>query len=1066
MPTPKDIFTEALDLEPIGRGPFLDEACGDDRDLRSRVEELLAAHDAAGAFMAAPTSDQAVTPTVGASLGSIVEGPGTVIGDYRLLEVIGEGGFGKVFLAEQMQPIVRRVALKILKPGMDSEHVIARFEAERQALARMDHPGIASVFGAGATTTGRPYVVMEYVDGLPITEYCDRHRFEINDRLRLLERTCLAVQHAHQKGIVHRDLKPTNILVTVHDGVPVPKIIDFGIAKAISEPLTDRTLQTGDRQLLGTPQYMSPEQAEFGRADIDTRSDIYALGVVLYELLAGVTPFEPERMRGGSLGDIQDIICNERPPRPSTRLGAMGDEAIPVARIRGVDAIVLRRMLRGDLDWVVLKALEKEPTRRYASASDLAMEIRRVLNSEPITARSPSSLYLLRKFVGRHRVMATAAGLATLAVVGGLVMATIGLQQASTQRDRAREALDVAEDRLWESYLAQARAGRTSDEPGRRFRSLDVLRRAAEIRTSIELRNEAIACMTLNDVHVIDRFTGLPGGTAMGLRRIDRVVYRSGPNEMAVDRLDGTRLQRFDAPTGSTACLFSPDGDYVLARFDPGGPLVVWDVASGEQIIELERQQVLNLGAFDTASPPRWVAIPRRDEMLDIHALPGGAYVRSIGGGMARHALAVDPTGTRVAAGFLEQGLVSIFDLESGEQVEDFELERGVFDLDWSDDGRLVAAAGSDMHVHLFDPEAGTPVAALGGHGGAVVRVDFATGSRVLASYGWDNTTRLWDVRRLEPIVGSIRGQWLSVMADRMLTWRDDLKSLWEYEDGSEFVEFAARGAFGAPRAIGFLPDGAWLVSAGSNGVLLWDAASGVPVATLTEERGRAVAALADGRTIVGVTDEAALAWTVELTSTGSPIVTSERVLAEMPSMKSMRLSQDGTAAVVESRDEIRVIDIESGATRHSLDGYAGLDTPPSLSRDGRWLATGNWSGGPARVRDVRTGETVMEIAAPHVAVCFGGEPEMLIIGLGHEYRAIEPDTWKPRFTHARNNADNLAGPIDFAPGGHTVALTRSRYEIDLLDLQTGRVLATFESPSARAIGDLAFASDGDRIAA
>ncbi|MHC5028486.1 MAG: serine/threonine protein kinase, partial [Planctomycetota bacterium] len=581
MPTPKDIFTEALDLEPIGRGPFLDEACGDDRDLRSRVEELLAAHDAAGAFMAAPTSDQAVTPTVGASLGSIVEGPGTVIGDYRLLEVIGEGGFGKVFLAEQMQPIVRRVALKILKPGMDSEHVIARFEAERQALARMDHPGIASVFGAGATTTGRPYVVMEYVDGLPITEYCDRHRFEINDRLRLLERTCLAVQHAHQKGIVHRDLKPTNILVTVHDGVPVPKIIDFGIAKAISEPLTDRTLQTGDRQLLGTPQYMSPEQAEFGRADIDTRSDIYALGVVLYELLAGVTPFEPERMRGGSLGDIQDIICNERPPRPSTRLGAMGDEAIPVARIRGVDAIVLRRMLRGDLDWVVLKALEKEPTRRYASASDLAMEIRRVLNSEPITARSPSSLYLLRKFVGRHRVMATAAGLATLAVVGGLVMATIGLQQASTQRDRAREALDVAEDRLWESYLAQARAGRTSDEPGRRFRSLDVLRRAAEIRTSIELRNEAIACMTLNDVHVIDRFTGLPGGTAMGLRRIDRVVYRSGPNEMAVDRLDGTRLQRFDAPTGSTACLFSPDGDYVLARFDPGGPLVVWDVASG-----------------------------------------------------------------------------------------------------------------------------------------------------------------------------------------------------------------------------------------------------------------------------------------------------------------------------------------------------------------------------------------------------------------------------------------------------------------------------------------------------
>src|SRR5438874_4484661 len=342
---------------------------------------------------------------------------GTTVGPYKLLEQIGGGGMGVVYMAEQLHPIRRKVALKIIKPGMDSGQVIARFEAERQALTMMDHPNIAKVLDAGTTDAGRPYFVMELVKGIPITDYCDQARLSTRERLELFMLVCNAVQHAHQKGIIHRDLKPSNVLVTLHDDKPVVKVIDFGIAKATGQQLTEKTLFTNFAQMIGTPLYMSPEQAQMSGLDIDTRSDIYSLGVLLYELLTGNTPFEQDRLRTVGLDEVRRIIREEEPARPSTRLSTLGPAAATTSANRGSDPRRLSRLFRGELDWVVMKALEKDRNRRYESPGALAADVGRYLADEPVQACPPSAWYRARKFTRRHKAGLAVAGLVLLFVV-------------------------------------------------------------------------------------------------------------------------------------------------------------------------------------------------------------------------------------------------------------------------------------------------------------------------------------------------------------------------------------------------------------------------------------------------------------------------------------------------------------------------------------------------------------------------------------------------------------------------------------------------------------------------
>ncbi|MHC4214365.1 MAG: serine/threonine protein kinase, partial [Planctomycetota bacterium] len=358
----KSIFSEALEKgTPEERSAYLDRVCGDDSDLRAEFESLLENYDKAGDFLESPPGGSDVT----LDDSPLSEGPGTKIGRYKLLELIGEGGFGVVYMAQQEQPIRRKVALKIIKLGMDTKQVIARFEAERQALAMMEHPNIAKVLDAGATDTGRPYFVMELVKGISITEYCDKNSLDTHQRLKLFMEVCKAVQHAHQKGIIHRDIKPTNVMITLRDdGTGVPKIIDFGIAKATQARLTEKTLFTEFKQFIGTPEYMSPEQAQMSELDIDTRSDIYSLGVLLYELLTGSTPLEVKKLRSAAYDEMLKTIRETEPPKPSTRLSTLGEELTEVAKHRDAHPAELCKIVRGDLDWVVMKSLEKDRTRR------------------------------------------------------------------------------------------------------------------------------------------------------------------------------------------------------------------------------------------------------------------------------------------------------------------------------------------------------------------------------------------------------------------------------------------------------------------------------------------------------------------------------------------------------------------------------------------------------------------------------------------------------------------------------------------------------------------------------
>ena len=442
----KELFDRAAGLAPEERDALLAHECADAPDLRRQVEELLAAHEAAAGFLSAPTR-----PRV-ASLAETREAsdpaPGTLLGPYKLLQQIGEGGFGAVFMAEQQQPIVRKVALKVIKLGMDTKQVIARFEAERQALALMDHPNIARIFDAGATEAGRPYFVMELVRGFPITEYCDRERLTTRQRLELFLPVCYAVAHAHQKGVIHRDLKPSNVLVTLHDGRPVPKVIDFGIARAIHQRLTERTLFTEYGQMIGTPEYMSPEQGEMSGLDIDTRTDIYSLGALLYELLTGEKLFDPKRLRSLALAEIQRVLRQEEPPRPSARVSSLGATAADVAQHRGVQASQLVRLLQGEPDWIVVKAIAKDRTRRYDSAGALAQDIERYLRSEPVSASPPGVAYRASRFVRRHRLGVGVALVLGASLVLGIAVATLGLVRARRAENLARfqarrNALDV-----------------------------------------------------------------------------------------------------------------------------------------------------------------------------------------------------------------------------------------------------------------------------------------------------------------------------------------------------------------------------------------------------------------------------------------------------------------------------------------------------------------------------------------------------------------------------------------------------------------------------------------------
>jgi WD40 repeat protein/serine/threonine protein kinase len=792
----KEIFADALEkADAAERAAYLAQACGNDAQLRQHVEALLQAHEKAGAFLEqAPVAPAkpglAGGETEPAKAGTpngpgptvilstpLTEKPGDRIGHYKLREKIGEGGCGVVYVAEQVEPVRRRVALKVIKLGMDTKSVIARFEAERQALALMDHPNIAKVLDAGATETGRPYFVMELVRGIRITDYCDQNKLSTPERLDLFMQVCHAVQHAHQKGIIHRDIKPSNILVTLHDGVPVPKVIDFGIAKATEGRLTDLTVYTELHQFIGTPAYMSPEQAEMSGLDIDTRSDIYSLGVLLYELLTGKTPFDPEKLLQSGLDAMRRTIREQEPPRPSTRLSTMLDaDLTAVAQRHGAEPPRLIHLIRGDLDWITMKALEKDRTRRYETANGLALDLERHLKNETIIARPPSSAYRFQKLVQRNKLAFTAAALVSGVMVLGVIVST---WQAVRATHAKREAL-----------VAQANEAK--------------LRQQAEAE-ELAARQRAYA----SDMNVAKQaLDGNNLGRAQEL--LDR--QRPGPRQKDLRGWEWRYLwQQCRSDALFTLCqksseieslAVSQDGQW-LAIGQARGGISVWDLRTRQQVFQLAEGSVVyavfsptepllafTSSAISGSGEPRntlrlWNAatrqmigeFPLNNECMGLaFSKDGRTLVTSTSsfGTEGRITLWRIPEGTKVASYPSEQAdlgsgtsfaatsdlSLAAYGLQSGRRLCVIDLRDGkklwttnaaeeyVTALAFSPDGKTLASAAGlkESDIRLWDVASGNEIGRLEGHGFYVNSLVFWPDGKKVASSSADQTIRIWDV--------------------------------------------------------------------------------------------------------------------------------------------------------------------------------------------------------------------------------------------------------------------------------------------------------------------------------
>ena len=601
----KNIYLRAVEKKtPQERAAFLDGACGDDLALRTKVEALLR-ENADDSFLEHP----AVEGVTVVDPSPLSEGPGTEIGRYKLLQKVGEGGMGVVYMAEQTQPVTRKVALKIIKLGMDTAQVVARFEAERQALAMMDHPNIAKVLDAGATDTGRPYFVMELVRGVPITEYCDKNKLSTAQRLGLFIPVCHAIQHAHQKGVIHRDIKPTNVMVTLHDGNPVPKVIDFGIAKATNQKLTEKTLFTNYAQMIGTPAYMSPEQAEMSGLDVDTRTDVYSLGVLLYELLTGTTPFPTKELLSLGYGQMQKIIAEKEPPKPSTRLSTMQhEERTVVAKNRSMEVSALGRMFKGDLDWIVMKALEKDRTRRYETVNGLAADIKRHLNNEPVSAVAPTFSYQLSKFSRRNsRYMRVAAAVGALLLVA-LLFSTFQAVRATRARTAAEAARRAALKSESTARAAQANEAKLRSQADAQARAARQRAYASDIRLVQQT-------LEMNDLgraqQLLERQTPGPGENDLRGWEWRYLWEQARPDDHEVLRAGGPRVDSMS---------FSGDGRY-LAWVDgsPTNNLAVLELPTRRIAFEQDSYTC----AFAHHVP--WLAYPARDfDPIDDFQAGGG----------------------------------------------------------------------------------------------------------------------------------------------------------------------------------------------------------------------------------------------------------------------------------------------------------------------------------------------------------------------------------------------------------------------------------------------------------
>jgi WD40 repeat protein/serine/threonine protein kinase len=839
------IFNGALELRPEERAAYLEKACAGDAALRGRVEGLLQAHEQAGDFLETPPTGLDSAKSTGLSI-PLAEKSGDKIGHYKLLQQIGEGGCGVVYMAEQEEPVRRRVALKVIKLGMDTKSVIARFEAERQTLALMDHPNIAKVLDAGATATGRSYFVMELIRGVKITEYCDENHLPTYDRLNLFIQVCQAIQHAHQKGIIHRDIKPSNILVTVNDGVPVPKVIDFGIAKATQGRLTDQTLFTAFEQFLGTPAYMSPEQAVMTSLDIDTRSDIYSLGVLLYELLTGKTPFEQKELLAAGLDEMRLTIREKEPPKPSTRLSAMAnDELTTTASRRQIEAPRLIRTVRGDLDWIVMKALEKERDRRYETANGFARDIQRHLNDEPVVARRPSRAYRFQKLVRRNSLAFGAVAAVVLILALGVLVSTRQAIRAIRAERSERALLEAAE-------VLRAKEETQRQEAERAKEGESAARFLAEIQaysSDVNLAQVALGANNLGRAQdLLKGHAPKPGRPDLRgwewrylwqLCRSDatytlcerrypiRSLSISGDGKLlAVAEHHGGNLSIWSLPERRLiACPAAGDGE-VNAAFCPREPLLAYSFSEGSMsntavqykigFWSAQRSKLLSneislggpcLGLSFSGDGTSLVALTGLpDRRLTVWRIPDARQIASyedpdvVSGMVIPITLAVSSDG-RTAAYKVRGSRIRLFDLTLGKErwttpgaAEGWVVAAAISPDDkWLASGSGTGSSNS-ASIHLWDIASGKEIRTIKAHGEWISSLVFWPDGKTLASASADQTIRVWNLEGTAeaPQCRTLRGHRYEVWSLALLPKEQVLFS--GCKDGS-VCSWAAQGA-------------------------------------------------------------------------------------------------------------------------------------------------------------------------------------------------------------------------------------------------------------------------------
>ena len=1006
------VFSAARRLAAQERAAYLDQSCAEDAALRQRVEQLLQAGEEAPGFLLepAPGARRPFAPSIVPKLLQNTASPGEQAGDrighYKLLRQIGEGGCGVVYLAEQEEPVRRRVALKVIKLGMDTKSVIARFEAERQALALMEHPNIAKVLDAGATDTGRPYFVMELVEGLKITDYCDRSNLSTRERLNLFVEVCQAVQHAHQKGVIHRDLKPSNILVTPRDGpasAGCPKVIDFGIAKATTgQPLTDKTVFTAFEQFMGTPAYMSSEQAEMSELSIDTRTDIYSLGVLLYELLTGRTPFDAAELLQSGLEAMRRTIREKEPSRPSTRLSTLLEgELSTTAKRRQIEPLKLIHLVRGDLDWIVMKCLEKDRSHRYDTANALALDIERYLANEPVAARPPSRVYRLRKLIHRNKLAFAAASATTAALVLGLIASTYSLVRERAAHERAAAASRESRMTLAASYFSQAIQLISNHNHIdalaylARSLSLNPTNNAASTRLITLLAYHSWMLPTLTLPHADEPLSAQfsPDGTRVVTASSDQIVRvwdarngklllgslrHLGAVHSAQFSSDGQRIVTasadqtamvWDAQSGQPAspalrhddavfmARFSPDAERVVTA-SADGSLRIWNARTGRPLTEpLKHGGRVRTAEFDCTGE---LIVSASDDLTARvwDANTGECLVRSLKHGGWVSMARFSPDGRRIVTASFDHS-ARVWDTRTGQPVTPpLKHAHQVAWAEFSPDGKRVVTASLDNTARVWDAQTGEPVTRPLPHENHVGSAQFSSdGSRIVTASA-DGTARVWYVVTGQPACealqhdGAVTAAQFSPDGKRVITAAADRGvSIWDR---------VGREALGLPFQHGlalraeFSPDGHRLVTAANRGsARVWDARSGRPLAPPLPHDDQVLWAVfsPDGKRILTASlDGTARIWDAQ---TGQPLA---KPLAHRSAVQWARFSPDGRQVITASSDSTaRVWDAGSGEPLTPPLIHGGEVGGAEFSPDGKRVLTFSRDKS-ARVWDAQTG--------------------------------------------------------------------------------------------------------------